>query len=239
MTDDPRPLAASLGVSTSEALAQVAKAREVLKAANPSLAVLGDDLDLDPAELERERQTEREAQRRLRWSAVCPQRFYAADMSLLDDAVRAQVEAWAQLAPRPNLVLAGPVGVGKTYAALAAVKNDWLERGLGVEFLPETEALDELRPGGSPGALERLLDVERLVLDDVGSSRPTDWTAERLYLLVNRRWMEERPLIATTNLTLGSEGKLIETLGERTYSRLVGSDAVVVRMTGDDRRRKR
>lgn len=193
------------------------------------------DLDVEGMEVERVRGV---AEGRLfRWHAMCPQRFHRATLDTLTDDVREQIEAWRRLAPRPNLVFVGPVGTGKTHAALAAVRDDWTEGGLATLFLPVSEALDRLRPGGDEGALADMLDVERLVLDDLGSQRTTDWTAERLHIVIDRRWMEERPLIATTNLEPGQGGPLMEELGERTYSRLVGSDAVVVRLGGKDRRR--
>lgn len=179
--------------------------------------------------------------RELHWSAVCPQRFHAATLADAPDSkAGADLQAWAAMVgPRPNLVLVGAVGVGKTHLALAAVRDDYVERGLEVLFRPVAELLDDLRPGGDPTALDRYVHVERLVLDDVGAERPTDWSAERLGLVINRRWMEERPVIATTNLEPGPNGELVQALGERTYSRLVGSDAVVVRLSGADRRRQR
>ena len=64
----------------------------------------------------------------------------------------------------------------------------------------------------------------------------TEWTAERLYALINRRWLEVRPTVCTTNL---DPDQLREAVGERVFSRLVGNGAVVLRLTGHDRRRKR
>ncbi len=101
-------------------------------------------------------------------------------------------------------------------------------------FWPVVELLDELRPGGNPAALQEALDTEILVLDDLGADRATDWTTERLYRIINRRWMEQRPIVATTNLETKD---LRESLGERCYSRLVGDGAVCVRLGGEDRRR--
>jgi DNA replication protein DnaC len=141
-------------------------------------------------------------------------------------------------------VLLGDVGTGKSHAAVAAVRPAF-ERGLEVRFLPVVELLDLLRPGGPEGVLYDLADVDRLVLDDIGMERATDWTMERMYALVNRRWLEGRPTIATSNLPgsrrtapAGYDGVTLDgALGERTFSRLVGSSSVVVKLTGPDRRR--
>lgn len=99
-------------------------------------------------------------------------------------------------------------------------------------FVPVVEMLDDLRPGGPEGYLSDLMGVDRLILDDLGLERPTDWTIERLYALVNRRWLEERPTIATTNL---SPQALEEAVGARMFSRLAGA-AVSIGIAGPDRR---
>jgi DNA replication protein DnaC len=222
---DPKPLAAGL-----------VQARAALDAAaGPSRVSPIADLDLDAMAAERDAGIAE--QRASAWRTICPQRFHRATLDDLDGPVVRQIAEWREQHPRPNLVLTGPVGTGKTHAALAAVRDDYLVRGLGVRFLTIVEALDLLRPGGPDGAMDDLLDVPRLVLTDLGAERPTDWTAERLYALIDRRWMEERPVIADTNLEPGPGGPLCTHLGERTYSRLVGSDAVVVRLGGKDRRR--
>ena len=75
-----------------------------------------------------------------------------------------------------------------------------------------------------------------LIIDDLGAERGNEWTGERLYLIVNRRWLDGLPTIVTTNLTLGATGELLAQIGERTYSRLAHG-AVAIKMTGKDLRR--
>lgn len=175
------------------------------------------------------------ADRRARaWAAAIPSRFAWAKIDDLDPDVADAVREWDAAGAGTNLVLLGPVGTGKTHAAVAAARL-CAERGLDVAFLPVVELLDALRPGGPDGAMEDLTSVDVLVLDDVGSERPTDWTAERLYALINRRWLEERRTIATSNL---DPDPLREAVGERIYSRLAGG-AVAHRLSGADRRRAR
>lgn len=185
-----------------------------------------------------------------RWALVCPRRFQAVSMEWVaaehGQGVHDKLVAWSRLELPPNLVLLGPVGTGKTGTSLAVCKEGQVERSDGVLFAPVTELLDQLRPGGPDNSLERLASAPRLIVDDLGSERPTDWTAERLGVLINRRWLEERPTIATSNLPAtrksapeGYEGATLEeVLGERTFSRLVGG-AVVLELGGEDRRRRR
>lgn len=172
-----------------------------------------------------------------RWRLTAPTRYQAATIAGLLERGGAgeQIAEWAFGPEGRNLVIAGPVGTGKTWAALAAVRPA-IEAGSSVVFWPVVELLDALRPGGRDDTLETAMRCDVLVLDDVGAERATDWAAERMYAIVNRRWMDGRPIVATTNHA--SSDALVEHIGERMRSRLVGSGAVVVRLTGADRRRE-
>lgn len=217
----------------SEGLAQARAALQ--RAGNGVASVPPVDDELDAAAMEAERQHGIERMREQRWRLVCPQRFHRAALDDLDAELRSQIEHWLTLAPRPNLVLLGPVGTGKTHAALAAARVDH-DGGLDVLFLPVVELLDLLRPGGPETAIDDVMHASRLIVDDLGHERSTDWTGERLGAVLNRRWLEERPVIATTNL---EPAELSAAIGERAYSRLVGDGAVVVALGGNDRRRRR
>jgi len=179
-----------------------------------------------------------EERRQLGWARSIPSRFVWATLADFTDQlpeVRDSLHDWSENPAGRNLVLLGPVGTGKTHAAVAAVRAAH-DRGADVAFAPVVELLDELRPGGPEHALAEYAHADVLVLDDLGSERPTEWTGERLYALINRRWLEERPTVATTNL---DPDPLREAVGDRVFSRLVGNDAVVLRLTGKDRRRRR
>jgi DNA replication protein DnaC len=232
----------------------LAQRAEALAHRATAAALAPDDYDSDP-DLAAVAGRGLAAMRATRWTLLVPQRFHRAGVADFEDAdaadfyqptLAAAVRAWAAAPKGRNLVLLGSVGTGKTHAAVAAARLRH-DAGDDVRFLPVVEMLDLLRPGGPERALYDLADVGCLVLDDLGSERPTDWTAERLYALVNRRWMEERSTVATSNLpatrAVADEGyggaTLDETLGPRLFSRLVGSGAVIHRLTGPDRRRAR
>lgn len=176
-----------------------------------------------------------------------PKKFLDAELSDFrneEPKVREVLNDWAIRPAGRNLLALGTVGVGKSRAAVAACRRSHFTHGQAVDFWPVVELLDQLRPGGPPDALERLMAVDLLILDDLGAERPTDWTAERLYALVNRRWLEELPTVGTTNLPLTRKSAgmtyegptLDEVLGDRMFSRLIGGASLLL-LSGPDRRR--
>lgn len=170
-----------------------------------------------------------------RWTSSIPQRFHGARLTDFDDGdLRGSadaVRAWSVNADRRNVVILGPVGSGKSRLAAAMVRQA-CDDALDVKLITCAFLLDLLRPGGPETALDDLLCVDRLVVDDVGAERPTDWSTERLGLLVDQRWSDEVPTIFTSNL--GAK-ELEAHVGPRTYSRMVGG-AVKVLLLGADRR---
>ena len=182
----------------------------------------------------------RERQLEAQWEARVPQRFRHARLGKLGPETVGPIARWVASwradvddeGPVPGaLVLYGPVGTGKTYAALAAC---W-ELQVAPMFWPVVELLDALRPSGGLPTLSPL-EQGLLVLDDLGAERATDWSGERLYALVNRRWMNEAPTVVTANVA--SPQELRDSVGARVYSRLADG-ATLVRMTGQDRRLER
>jgi DNA replication protein DnaC len=172
-----------------------------------------------------------------RWALVCPPVHLDANLDYVAASHGQQVHdalaAWDQADPTPNLLLLGPIGAGKTSAGLAACRAGQLDRNVGLAFLKAPDLMDRLRPDGDPGLMARLVAAPRVMVDDLGTEKATDWTRERLDLLIDARWSAMLPLIVTTNL---APPDLAEHLGPRAYSRLIGG-AVVLALTGHDRRR--
>lgn len=168
--------------------------------------------------------------------AQVPPRFVGARVGHLDPWLQAELHDWRLDPGGRNVVLSGPAGAGKTYAAVATVRRRALY-GDSVFLTSAVVLLQALRPGGDPTALDRARTARLVLLDDLGAERPTDWTAEQLAALIDHRWTAGLPIVATTNLSLGPDGQLVEALGERAYSRLVGSGALALRVSGPDRRR--
>lgn len=200
------------------------------------------------AEVER-RQTVIDATAR-RWQSICPAKLADADWDnvwYLDndgteiDGLRAviqQVREWTDRAlverDPGNLLLMGELGVGKSWVALCAGKQLHFA-GKTVLFAPVVELLEFLRPREHQIDISAYTSPDVLILDDLGAEKPTEWAKDRLYLLTNRRWLECRPTIVTTNLD--GEG-LKDQIGARIYDRL-RDGATGVAIGGESRRKPR
>jgi len=177
------------------------------------------------------------------WAERIPARFrgYRLDTAPNRGAA-AEVAAWLTGAPERtgrSLVLAGPVGTGKTGLAVAALRV-LHANGVAVRFFVVPDLLDLLRPASDPSrpkpgdaAMRLAQHTAVLCLDDLGAEKPSEYTAQQLYRVVNARYEAGRPTIVTTNRT---PADLAATVGERTVSRLV-EDAAWVVVGGPDRRR--
>jgi len=220
------------GLMSTSLDALMSKAQRIAARA-PSMDVaeigLADDYDGAAGELLEDR-------RRATWRRSIPQRFHRVALEDVKDALSGPV--WDQLADWSrnhrgrNLIIGGSIGPGKTHAAIAACLDAHMNRGMDVRFAPACELMDHLRPGSDGLTMADIVDVDLLIIDDVDVLSASAWTDERLYAIVNRRWLEEMPTIVTSNL---GPGDMQSALGPRVYSRLAGG-AVVITMTGKDRR---
>jgi len=152
-------------------------------------------------------------------------------------AVRGFVNAFPT-AERPGLLLVGEPGTGKTHLAIAAMKI-LLDKGHECMFFDYQNLLNKIRSGydAASGAADReayrsVLDVEVLVLDDLGAHRVTEWVEDTVTAIITHRCNHRMPLIATTNLSDDENGKEFampggdkKTIRERTLAEMIGTRA--------------
>jgi DNA replication protein DnaC len=133
------------------------------------------------------------------------------------------------------LLLLGTYGVGKTHLA-AAIANLAVGVGVPTLFLTVPDLLDWLRYSyGSHEAnfetrFEEIRNINLLVLDDLGTQNATPWAEEKLYQILNHRYVNRLPMVITSNQALDEiEGRI--------QSRLRDPDLVrVVRIEAPDHR---
>jgi DNA replication protein DnaC len=130
------------------------------------------------------------------------------------------------LNPSGWLLLMGTYGCGKTHLA-AAIANEVLTHGTAVLFLTIPDLLDWLRYSyGSQETnfeerFEEIRNMPLLVLDDLGTQNTTPWAEEKLYQILNYRYINRIPTVITTNQ------EFIEIEG-RIRSRLQDPDLVTI-----------
>jgi len=134
------------------------------------------------------------------------------------------------------LLLQGGYGSGKTHLA-AAIANFAVGMGVPTLFLTVPDLLDMMRFAyGSEDTtfeerFEEVRNASLLILDDFGTQNATSWAQEKLFQILNYRYINKLPLVVTTNLTL-------EEIEPRIRSRLMDPELVsTVRINAPDYRR--
>jgi len=154
-------------------------------------------------------------QKRMRASEL-PMRYRSGEASFATfDAVAparrtalAAVRAWANgTATRPWVYLFGPVGTGKTHLSASAL-HEAIRVGRSGRFVSLVDLLGRMRRTFSRynesdyDVLEAYRSAGHLVVDDLGTEKPTTWAIQTLTDLVNHRYESGRPTIFTSNYTL-------------------------------------
>ncbi len=177
--------------------------------------------------------------RRLRMSAAnIPRRYahcslasYKDDKSTALRNAKARVQEFIDLWPSTDqgrgLLLMGACGVGKTHLAVAVLVEVMNSGKPGrilfsnfQDLIQEIQAsFDNDQVPSKSELLRPLLEADLLVLDELGSQKPTTFVQDILYYVINTRYNEERTTVFTTNYFDTAEVRE-ESLGQRIGTRL-------------------
>lgn len=138
--------------------------------------------------------------------------------------------------PQGWLLIEGGYGCGKTHLA-AAIANFAVSMGTPTLFITVPDLLDTLRFAFSDpettfeARFEQVRSAALLVLDDFGTQNATGWAQEKLFQIINFRYINKLPTVITTNL-------MLDEIESRIRSRLQDEEFVAhVRITAPDYRR--
>ena len=134
------------------------------------------------------------------------------------------------------LLIEGGYGCGKTHLA-AAIANFAVNSGTPTLFITVPDLLDTLRFAFSDpettfeARFEEVRNADLLLLDDFGTQNATAWAQEKLFQIMNYRYINKLPTVITTNL-------MLDEIESRIRSRLQDEEFVQhVRITAPDFRR--
>ena len=134
------------------------------------------------------------------------------------------------------LLLSGSYGCGKTHLA-AAIANFVVDVGIPTLFLTVPDLLNSLRFSydDPESTFEQRFDEIRsaplLIMDDFGTQNATEWSQEKLFQILNYRYINKLPVVITTNL-------MLEEMEPRIRSRLEDPEMVTsVKIIAPDYRR--
>ncbi len=182
----------------------------------------------------------------------CTVETFRAETPTLKNA-RRRVEEFIDMWPATDdgrgLLMMGSCGSGKTHLAVASlieiIRSGKPGRLLFRNFqdlIQEIQASFESDEVPSKSELMRpMLDADLLVLDELGSQKPTTFVQDILYYVINTRYNDKRATVFTTNYVDrpgdAKEERLDQRIGTRLRSRLYEMAQVVDFGTTPDYRR--
>ncbi len=121
--------------------------------------------------------------------------------------------------PHGFIVFTGDYGCGKTHLA-ASVANAIATRGTSVVFVVVPDLLDHLRAAFAPGSttsydqrFEETRSAPFLVLDDLGIENATPWAREKLFQIIDYRYVAHLP----TAITIHREAQIDPRIQSRIF----------------------
>lgn len=173
-----------------------------------------------------------------------PQADYEDMTFALDDGKNAEATEYARnyadsFNPKigMGLLFCGERGAGKTFLS-ACIANALIYKGYSVLMTNVTkiaQVVDATFDQRS-AELNRILSVDLLILDDLGTERGTEYMLEHAFNVVDGRYKANKPMIISTNVTLREMMDEADLGRGRIYDRVI-ERCFPVEMSGNRRRK--
>ena len=134
-----------------------------------------------------------------------------------------------------GLVFCGERGAGKTFLS-ACIANDLLKRGFSVEMTNITrisQAVDATFEGRAE-EIKRLIQLDLLILDDLGTERGTEYMIEHAFNIIDGRYKANKPMVISTNASFDDMATESDIAKGRIYDRII-EKCFPVEMSGNRR----
>lgn len=175
--------------------------------------------------------------------------LYKSDLSPKENMqiIREKVKTFIENFDDPeekNLIFTGNTGVGKTFLT-NCIANEMLKLGKTVLYQTAPVMFDEIndakfgRENARFDLYENILNVDLLIIDDLGTEKITDSKITELFTIINTRLLNQNHKITKTIISTNlNVDELFKTYTTRIGSRLAGNYRFL-RFFGDDLRFKK
>ena len=196
-----------------------------------------DDLRVQILERDERRRVEREAQRQEEYRRQyaheqlrkLPQELLTTFDLAQHPCSKQHAEVMSWTVGKIGMMLVGPTGKGKS-RSLLQVLSRLIWENVEVLYWPAPRLADKISAlafedsGKLDDFIERLEKCQVLAIDDLGAHKPTERVCQEFHRVIDSRYGEGRPLLATTNCTpaqlqkrlLDEHGRTIRRLQEMT-----------------------
>jgi DNA replication protein DnaC len=117
-----------------------------------------------------------------------------------------------------SICILGNVGSGKTHL-LMAIANGLLNKGVNVLYFPWVEGFNEIKDDFSlmEKRVNNMQKVDVLFIDDMwkGRKNPTEFQMEQAFAIINYRYMENKPILISSERTIDEMCDFNEAIGSR------------------------
>lgn len=182
--------------------------------------------------------------------ACIPQRFMKKTFENFETKTTAQTETkkviqdYAEhfeenLKHGRSMIFMGAVGTGKTHLAVSLLRTIIAEGYSGL-FVSAGDLITDVRDTWrttsektTKEVIKHYVDIDLLVIDEIGVQRGTENEREVLFTVINQRYNNVTPTVLLTNCTMD---EVKEYIGKRLYDRLKEDGGQIIAFTGESYR---